>query len=340
MPLDSNVNEYANHIPAAVRRQAERAEQISQEVYHPVTEEAPAADPVVDQAPAAEAPVAAPVPVVEEDFKQKYLTLQGKYNSEVPGMRAELEGLRNVIATMQSRPAPVAQPKPEPTTVVVDDKDVEEFGADLIAKSRKWARAELADLYADVETIKASLGQVQQNAQQVVQQSAAQSVMAHMDNDAHWGTKVIGPDGGQVERWRVVNEDPIFLGWLQKPDTFSGQHRLALLRDAFSTGNSQRMKAFFDTFVREQTVTQTSPASQPGHTSQETAKPTLESFAMPGRQSGSPQAGASNEKRVWSQQDITAFYRDINAKRFDGREAEKTRLEADLFAAMREGRIR
>ena len=113
----SNAAEYANFIPAAVRRQSVRADEISQQVYHspveePVAEEPVVAEPVV--APAAETPPPAPAPAAEPDYKQQYLTLQGKYNAEVPGLRAELDGLRRVVAAMNEakRPCRAAETKP------------------------------------------------------------------------------------------------------------------------------------------------------------------------------------------------------------------------------------
>ena len=61
---------------------------------------------------------------------------------------------------------------------------------------------------------------------------------------------------------------------------------------------------------------------------------------MPGRINGSAPVGASNEKRVWSQRDITAFYRSIQQGKFEGKAAERLRQEQDIIAAASEGRIR
>ena len=331
---ESNAAEYANHIPEAVRRQSRRADEIAAQVN-----EAPPVEEVqepVAQEPAQEpAPAPAPAPAVEDDWKQKYLTLQGKYNSEVPGLRAELDGVRRVLATMNERPAPVAQPEPKTTTVVIPDKDVEEFGPDLIAAARRWARAELADLHTEVEQLKGKFTGMQQNHQQVVAATAQQSLMATMDADPTCN----GRDGSHYS-WRQVNDDPQFINWLQQPDPFSGHVRLAMLRDAFNAGQSSRMKAFFDTFVREQTVS-SPPAAQATDTpAREPGRPSLEDFAMPGRINGSAPVGASNEKRVWSQRDITAFYRSIQQGKYEGKEAERLRTEQDLIAATVEGRIR
>jgi hypothetical protein len=335
---ESNAAEYANHIPEAVRRQSRRADEIAAQFTQPVEE--PVEEPVVEPAPAAQEPAPAaapaPAPVVEDDWKQKYLTLQGKYNSEVPGLRAELDGVRRVLASMNERPAPAAQPEPKTTTVVIPEKDVEEFGPDLIARARAWARAELAPELDEIRDIKSKLTGMQQNHQQVVAMTSQQVVMAAMDNDPSCN----GRDGSRYN-WRQVNDDPTFVTWLQQPDPFSGHVRLAMLRDAFNAGQSSRMKAFFDTFVREQTVSQSPPAAQATDTpAREPGRPSLEDFAMPGRINGSAPVGASNEKRVWSQRDITAFYRSIQQGKFEGKAAERLRQEQDIIAAASEGRIR
>jgi hypothetical protein len=343
----SNAAQYANFIPEAVRRQSIRADEISQQVYHSPVEEEPAAAEAPSPEheappPAAEAPVAPPAPVVEEDWRAKYLTLQGKYNAEVPALRTEVEAMRRIIQNMQQERLQQPEVKPE-TTTVVDPKDVEEFGEDLVNKSRKWARAELAGELAQVNELKTKLAALEQNQVQSTKQHTAQTLMAWMDNDPHWGkqTNASAPSDGRRELWRVQNEDPKFLEWLHQHDVFTGAQRIAHLRDAFNAGQHARFKAFFEAFAREQTVTQTAPLTHSTDTPEkEPVRPSLEQFAMPGRNSGPATPGAPADKMLWTQQSIAAFYRDCNKGAFKNNEQKRALLEADLIAAAREGRVR
>ena len=221
----------------------------------------------------------------------------------------------------------------------IPEKDVEEFGPDLIARARAWARAELAPELAEIRQIKSELGNVKTTHQQEQAQSAAQRVLNALDADPEWGAATGNADPELHNRWRLLNKDQRFLDWLNQSDPFTGQVRMNVLRDAYNAGNVQRLKVVFGTFVREHTVPQTAPAEQPSHTSQEAAKPTLESFAMPGRGYGAAQVGASNEKRVWTQASIAAFYRDCTRNAYEGKAPLRQQLEQDIIAAATEGRI-
>jgi hypothetical protein len=345
----SNEAQYANFIPDAVRRQSLRADEISQQVYHSPVEEEPAAAeaPAPEHEtppPAAEAPVAQPAPAaVEEDFRAKYLTLQGKYNAEVPALRTQVEALQRIIQNMQQhQQQQTEQAKPE-TTTVVDPKDIEEFGEDLVNKSRKWARAEMQGEFDKLNQKFTELQQNQAQSAQQAQMNQAQALMQSMDNDSHWGqqTDQTAPTDGRHERWRVVNEDPKFLEWLQQHDVFTGHKRLLQLRDAFTSGQHSRFKAFFEAFAREQTATQAAPQTHSTDTpAQEPVRPSLEQFAMPGRNSGPATPGAPADKILWTNASIAAFYRDCNKGLYRNKEPERARLEADLVAAAREGRVK
>lgn len=354
MPLDNSA-EFANHIPEAIRRQSQRADEIAREVGVANVPEldggTTVVEPVQPPAPAAvEPPPAAPPPAT--DWEQKFKTLQGKYDSEAPALRNQVASLERVLSTIQTaRPEPVEPapaPAPATTTVVIPEKDVEEFGPDLIAAARRWARAEfdqeLTALRADFNALKGEIGKVGSTQQQTVTMTARQSAMLGLDNDPELGAPA--PNGvragdGTHQLWRVVNDDQSFTAWLNQADPFSGQPRMRLLREAFDAGNSARMKVIFKAFLTEQTVTQGSPAPSPSHTpAPGTAGPSLESLAAPGRSNGPVPVGAPAEKRVWTHNDITAFYRDVNKGVYAERPADKLRLEQDIFLATREGRIR
>lgn len=356
MPLDNSA-EYANHIPDAVRRQSERADEIARAAgVTNVPETEPVADPPAADPPAATTtvvpePVATPTPApAVDEWEQRYRTLQGKYDSEVAPLRAQVQGLERVIATMSSEPRPAATPTPAPaaTTVVIPDKDKEEFGEDLIAAARRWARAEVSEeirgLRSDLDAIKGDVSKTASAQHDTVVMTGRQSVMAALDRDPELGAAA--PNGaratdGATNQWRVINDNPQFITWLQQDDPFSGQNRLRLLREAFDAGNAPRMKTIFKAFMTEHTVTQSAPPPQPTHTpAPGTDGPTLESLAAPGRASGSPPVGAPTDKRVWTHPDITAFYRDVQRGKYAQDPVARQRIENDIFAAQSEGRIR
>lgn len=352
MPLD-NAQEYANVIPEAVRRQAARAEEIARSIGaapQPEGEGAPAApegtpaaeqvtEPVIADGGTIVAPAAPPAPATPAapaaptvDWEQRYRTLQGKYDSEIPRLTGQVESLQQIISGMQERrpeptPAPAAPPAQENTTVVVPQEDVETYGEELVSASRRWARAEVAKEIADLRN---EITQLRGAQQQTAQMTTQEHVLNALDNDP-----------SLTGKWRQVNEDPQFIAWLNQVDPFTGQQRKVLLRDAFSRGDVNRTGAFFKAYLAEHTaVTQDPPPAPPIPPEPGAGRPSLEDLAAPGRASGPAPAGAPAEKRIWSNQDISAFYRDVRRGVYEGREAEKLRLEQDIFAATTEGRIR
>jgi hypothetical protein len=337
-PLDNSA-EYDNPIPKAIRRQSAQADVIAREagvvnvpdepiVEEPALQMEPAPEPVV----AAE-PAPAPAPA-EEDFRHQYQTLRGKYDSELPALRNQVSQLERLIASMQTVPPPAA-PEPRVTTTVpveIPAADVETYGQDLIDAVVRWVtpqiEARVGARFGEVET---KLGQVQTGQQRFQQQSTQDRVLQALDADAELGT-----------HWRALDVNPDFLAWCDQADPFAGRKRLDLLREAFGQGDVVRVGRFYKTYIAEHTATQT-PATTPAQTApaEQADRPTLESLAEPGRPTGSgPNNSGAPEKRIWTTRDITAFYRDVQKDRFKNNEAERLRLEMDIFAAPLEGRLR
>jgi hypothetical protein len=285
---------------------------------------------VADPAPPAPA---APAPAPQAtDWEQRYRTLQGKYDAELPGLRAQVTNLERLIATMQSVPAaaPVAPapatPAPAATTVVAPE-DVEAYGQDLIDATQRWAAARydatIADLRAEINALKGST-------QRTEAQTTRQACLAALDAD---------PD--LAGKWRATNDDPKFLAWLDQVDPFIGRTRRDLLGEAYARGDAKRTGAFFKAFQAEHTVVTQAPPPPVAQTPQPGAgRPTLEDLAAPGRASGPGPSGATAEKRVWTTAQIQAFYRARTHGEFVGREAESLRIEQDIIAAATERRIR
>lgn len=357
MPLDDTAPpDYENHIPAAVRRQSARAEEIARQIgmanvpsvdTGPPPDPPPLAEPPVPvvtqgepQAPAS-APLAqvpappAPTAPPAGDWEQKYRSLKGKYDSEIAGLQGQLASLHQIIEGMRAAP-PAPPPPPPPAAsappVAPSREDEETYGRDLIEAAQRWA---VARVMPEIEALRRELAEVKTIAprvEQVAAENAQQRIMAALDADPAIG-----------RTWRQVNEQPEFIEWLNQQDPFTGQQRMALLREAFVGGKVAQTAAFFNAFLREQTAVSPPPAAPPPQTpaQPEAGRPSLEAFAAPGRPAAAPApAGAPPEKRIWTPQTIRDFYRQVQRGVFNGREAEKLRLENDIIAAAQEGRVR
>lgn len=335
---ESNESIYGNSIPAAVREASARADLLAREAG---SANAPAEAPeevlptVGNEAPEAPPPSPPPAPEPPADWEHRYNTLRGKYDAEVPNLRAQLDGVHQLLATMQRPPAPPPEPPPaprEPVKLGATDKDVADYGQDLIESVGRWVQPLVEDRVGEIRRqYDERLKHLTTNVQHVQTATAQERVHDALDRDS-----IVG------DKWRAINNDVVFLDWLTKNDPFTGQKRQDLLHAAYHQGDANRTSAFFRAFLAEQTAT-TPPA--PGPTPQTpdnpaAGRPSLEAFAAPGRPAGSPSVGSAPEKRVWRKDEVSAFYNDKVAGRYRGRETDAARIEQELFDALREGRIR
>jgi hypothetical protein len=330
-------------LPPAIRRQREAADRLMlqlREARQASDGETPAAAEPAGAAPAeppaAEPPAAETVPETAStpkpvDWEQRWRTLRGKYDTELPAAtqraaRAEqrVQELTEELRQLRERPA-----MPAPAGANIDPADIENYGEELVNRARAWARHEMAPhisaLEQKLERLEQASQQHQTTLQHTTQQSAQDRVVAALD--------------AQVENWRAVNEASGFLAWLDEEEGLSGVSRKDILGRAYTSGNTGRVVQVFKQYLSEQTGHQAS-AGIAAHTPSRAGGMTLETLAAPGRGSPASPSGAQPEKRIWSQSQIDAFYRDCSAGKYNNRAKEKDRLEADIFAAAAEGRIR
>jgi hypothetical protein len=326
-----------------VRRQAEAADEAVR-LLREENQNAPSGEPAGEgdpQASAAPTPatspspqdgVAGPAPSHTSDsasdggWEQRYRSLRGKYDSEVPALQNVLREMRRTVGELQAR-LTVAPPAPPPpasyTKVAVPDEDVEAYGEELIDRARAWARAELMP---EIEQLRHDVVRANGTAQNVATQTAMQGVYAFMDQN--------------LPSWANINTDQRFINWLRDPDPLSGVVRQDMLTAAFTNGDARRTLSFFRAFQNEHTGDYP-PGPGASHTpaTGSAGQVRLEDMAGPGR--GSPgTSGAPASKRFFTQKDIADFYSAVTKGRYHGRETERDRVERELHDAVAEGRVR
>ena len=286
----------------------------------------PPANAAPQIAPPPEVELAAPPTEVEPDpgtpaWEQKYRTLQGKYDAEMPRVQEENSDLRGQIGDLQSILANFQQGgavEVQPGTALLREDEVEEYGADLIDVVKRAAREELnpelTRLTAENEQLRNNLGAVGAAAQQ----SAGDNLYSSLD--------------AAVPGWREVNKSQPFLDWLGIRDVYSGYSRQQMLTTAFEAKDAARVVAFFKGYKQEQTVT--APKTEAGN-----VVDPLDTLVAPGQPSATGAAGAKPQGLIWTQADIARFYKAVNTGKFKGREKEKLAYEHDIIAAGQQGRV-
>lgn len=334
-------------LPEQIRKQSEAVQELYKQMAGepegatPEGETPPADD--TSPAPAADAQPAnqdAPPPAVEqqpegskppeETVLQKYKTLQGMYNAEVPRLHQQnrelngrLQQLEQLLASMQS--AQPQKPTEQAPAKLVSEKDVEEYGESLDVM-RKVSREEMSPVLQRLTAIEGYLQQMQTNVVPQVQQVAhRQAVSAEQ---AFWAGL-----SDAVSNWREINDNPDFQSWLLEADPLTGITRQTYLEDAQRALDAQRVSNFFRAWLER--TGQGTVAQSNGRAA---ASSELERQVAPGRSKSTGNPSQSKGK-TWTPEEIQDFFNKVRQGKFKGREAERDRIERDIFAAQRENRI-
>ena len=266
----------------------------------------------------------------EESLIQKYRTLQGMYNAEVPRLHAQNRELTNRVQQMEQLLATItSQPNAASTdatpTKLLTDKDVEEYGESLDVM-RRAAREEISSADARIAQLERTIMQLQGNlVPQVNSLTQRQAVSAEQQfwsdlNDA-------------VPNWSSINDNQDFQSWLLEVDPLSGISRQTILEDAQRNLEVHRVSNFFKSWLDL-----SGQANVAQNTRRNTTANELEKQVTPGRSrsTGNP---ASTQAKSYTRDDINGFFRDVRDGKYKGKEAERDRIERDIFAAQRENRI-
>lgn len=313
---------------------------------HPTPPATPPASAQTPPAAAAPAPQPQPPPETADDWKQRYQSLKGRFDTQanqLANANTRLTSLETLVAGLQ-RPAPARTappPAPRSQTKRLTADDVKEYGEDMINVVKKAAldaiepvleqrvTAVRTEVNGRLQDITSKVGNVEREGAV----SAHQRLLDFMDKN--------------LDTWRTINHHPAFHSWLALTDPLSGAIRKNLLNDAVAKGDGSRALTFYRMFLAEKGV----PAPANGNGNQPppntngngngAATVDLASLAAPGRPAASgttPVVPDNSNGEIITRAEISAFYRKKNAGGYTPEEA--ARLEAEVFKAGREGRIR
>ena len=339
--IDPNVK-----IPNAIKATSARADAAFKAAYTPETEENDGVPKENEETPAdgsegkeakasedktekpAEGSTEQPPAKGEEDqsWEHRYKSMKGRYDRAETQLRAmsdQISSLQNVIATMQVT-APVSAKADTTMERLITAEEENDYGSEFLTVVGKKAKEELLPIVKGYEAKIAELEERLKNVGGYVQQDARARMEDMLDD--------------RVPTWRDINFDPNFISWLKLPDPYSGAIRHDMLKAAYERNDAPRVTAFFNGFLAEEAATD--PAREETGRTEAPAKPSLDRFAAPGRAKTAAASGAPAEKPIFTRANIAKFYADSAAGKYRGKEAEKDRLEAQIFEAEREGRIR
>jgi hypothetical protein len=272
--------------------------------------------------------------VPEDTIAQKYRTLQGMYNAEVPRLHQQnremtqrIQQMEQLLASLSAQQTAVqAQQTVQPTAEkLVTDKDVEEYG-ESIDVMRKVSREELIPVAQRLGQIEQMLRQMQAN---VVPQVQAVAQRQQMSAEQQFWADL----STNVPNFRQINDNQDFQSWLLQADPLTGITRQTYLDDAQRALDANRVANFFRAWLESTGQASVAQSKGPDTNSE------LEKQVSPGRSRSTGTPATSKQGKMYTPQDIQKFFNDVRSGKYKGREQERSRIERDIFAAQRENRI-
>ena len=290
------------------------------------------------EAPQPQPEIAKP-PVSEESWEHRYLSMQGRYRASqntIGQMQEQMSQLGDELVRTQSlveaaRGAAPHEPQHgQDHKKLITAEDEQNYGNELIDLARRAARETVGP---EIEALRNENKHLTQR----VTTSAQKDISTTLNR--------------LVPNWVGINRSPEFKSWLRLPNIYTGQVRSQMLNAAYQAADAPKVVAFFQDFLREGVATgQMQPAPQ-NEQLQEPVAPspaprqaamTLEALVAPGR--ARPATGDANpgpaETPFFTRAQVAGFYSDVRKGLYAGREAEKNRNEALIFAAQNSQRIK
>lgn len=328
-------------LPNAVKKAAERSENLQKELQHgktpqsqdgitaPATPAPGARDTLPQQTPSQQQDT--PPKANDDTWEAKYKSLKGKFDAENPMLKTMVRDLQRNESELKQRIEQLeralqeTKKEPEPQ---LDPQRFEAYGTEfgelvkVIEQQKKTLQeqsSKMAQLTAQLNGTSSRLDEV------AIDQEAERkkNYQTYINNVAR-ELKARGQD------YNRLNYDEGFINWLRQHDQGDKYPRFSYLNQAEANHDLEATMAIFDRYLTGNTTPQaqrqqTFPNVQPQSVN------TGVDFNPPNQQ---------QQVSEWKKSEITKFYTDKAAGKYDGREAEADRLEMEIFAASKAGRIR
>ena len=252
----------------------------------------------------------------EETWQQRYKTLKGMYDAEVPRLhgqmkelKAEMDAVRKAAETKKAEPT-----KPVQLEKLVTDEDVQAFGADLIEVQRKVAREVAMEFRGDIDDLRAENEKLREQLTQTGTQISESSFEQRLHR--------------AVPDFDAVNADPKWVEWLNEVDPLLRAPRKTIAQQAFSQGDAEGVAHYVKLFKATQSA---APAAN-------LKAEELERQIQPTKAAASGQV-ASQKGRIYTNTDIEKMFAKAANLGASGKPEEARKLEAEIDSAFTDGRV-
>ena len=283
-----------------------------------VTDDEPIEEPVAVEA----TPADDSKEEVSESFKQKYATLRGKYDAEVPRLHQQVKELTdqmNAIRHEAEAAKKAEAEKPKEKVSYVTDADREEYGDDLIDFQRRVAK-EASQEYED---------RFEQQAKVIEQLQQQISSTGNQVGEVGFSQKL----NALVPGFDQLDNDERWVAWLNEYDPMTRGPRRDQAQSAFNSGDAEAVAHYVGLF-RES-------INEPVANGKSDRQTELEKQVTPSRSASTvTNKSSSKDSRVYSEKELNNAWTKIRTLNTQGKYDDAEKLEAELTAAYMEGRVK
>lgn len=282
-----------------------------------VTEEAVEATTEPDEAKSADT---SPTDVADE-FEQKYKTLRGKYDAEVPRLHQQVRDLNGKLdelaKSMEAKPKPPTKSKEKVSYVT--DADRAEFGEELIDVQRRVAQEVSQEYTERMEQQDAVIQKLQDQLAKTGNDVGEMSFTQRLHS--------VVPDFAEIDN------DERWVAWLNEHDPMLRGPRRDQAAAAFQAGDVEAVLHYVNLF--KESIAQPEPAPRDQRQSE------LEKQVAPNRSANSVRTQSANQNsKLYSSKEVDNAWTKVRALNTKGKYADAEKLEAELTVAYMEGRVR
>jgi len=282
-----------------------------------VTEEPVAATPEPEEAESADT---SPTDVADE-FEQKYKTLRGKYDAEVPRLHQQVRDLNGKLdelaKSMEAKPEPPTKSKEKVSYVT--DADRAEFGEELIDVQRRVAQEVSQEYTERMEQQDAVIQKLQEQLAKTGNDVGEMSFTQRLHS--------VVPDFAEIDN------DERWVAWLNEHDPMLRGPRRDQAAAAFQAGDVEAVLHYVNLFKESISEPETAPRQQ--------RQTELEKQVAPNRSANSVRTQSANQNsKIYSPKEVDNAWTKVRTLNTKGKYADAEKLEAELTAAYMEGRVR
>lgn len=282
-----------------------------------VTEEPVAATPEPEEAKSADT---SPTDVADE-FEQKYKTLRGKYDAEVPRLHQQVRDLNGKLdelaKSMEAKPEPPTKSKEKVSYVT--DADRAEFGEELIDVQRRVAQEVSQEYTERMEQQDAVIQKLQEQLAKTGNDVGEMSFTQRLHS--------VVPDFAEIDN------DERWVAWLNEHDPMLRGPRRDQAAAAFQAGDAEAVLHYVNLFKESISEPETAPRQQ--------RQTELEKQVAPNRSANSVRTQSANQNsKIYSPREVENAWTKVRTLNTKGKYADAEKLEAELTVAYMEGRVR